>query len=146
MCDACFGKIRQFFRRCDVDTVSQLAQVINKSAQISVAQVCHSCDPNFNWCEWDSFLIQYFKSHALKLGISTLYHFRFDKESPGSVFVRKYTSDESEKEISLQRRGITWPPDENLAPTVLPPDGLSQDCRNYLIKSVKPYVRVAFQH
>ena len=100
MCDACFGKIRQLFRRCDVDTVSQLAQVINKSAQINVAQVCHS-DPNFNWCEWDSFLIPYFKPLE---GISKLYHFRFDKESPGSVFVQKYISDESEKEISLKRR------------------------------------------
>ena len=73
---------------------------MSKSAQINVTQVCHN-DPNFNWCEWDSFLIHYLK--PLK-GISKLYHFRFDKESPGSVFVRKYISDESEKEISLQRR------------------------------------------
>jgi hypothetical protein len=123
MCDACFGKIRQLFRRSDVDTVCQLAEVIDKSAQINVAQVCHN-DPNFNWCEWDSFLIQHLKPVK---GISKLYHFRFSKESPGSVFPRKHTSDESEVEISLVRRGITWPPDENLAPTVLPPAGLSQD-------------------
>ena len=47
VCDACFDNIRQLFRRCDEDTVSQLAQVINKSAQINVAQVCQN-DPNFN--------------------------------------------------------------------------------------------------
>ena len=48
-------------------------------------------------------------SYLVLKGISKLHHFRFDKESPGSVFVRKYTSDENEKEISLQKRGITWP-------------------------------------
>ena len=47
MCDVRFSKIRQLFKSCDVDTFSQLAQVINKSAQINVAQVCHN-DPNFN--------------------------------------------------------------------------------------------------
>lgn len=141
MCDACFGKIRQLFRRSDVDTVSQLAEVVNKSANINVAQVCHT-DPDFNWCEWDSLLIQFLKPFK---GIRKYYHFRFSKESPGSVFVRKHTSDDSEEEISLLRRGITWPPDESLAPNILPPAGLSQERRTYLDNSVKPYVRQAFK-
>ena len=143
ICDACFGKIRQLYRRSDVDTVSQLSNVVSKSAKINSVK-CYMCQgtvPTFQWYEWDRFLNRYMT--PLK-GIRQYHHFRFTKEDPGYVYVRKTVTD-SEERICLVRRGITWPPSPDCKPEVMAAGGLSLARLRELLKQIVPYVREPYR-
>lgn len=57
ICDGCFGKIRQLFRRSDVDTPSQLSSLVERSARINYSVTYRDSyrgGTNFQWYGWDS--------------------------------------------------------------------------------------------
>lgn len=90
--DGCFGLINQKYRWSDCDTLTQLQTVVEESASVNCAQLYqgpNSSRPAFKWYNWVSFLDQRFKPLP---GIRSLYHFRFSKSSPGTVFVKESAS------------------------------------------------------
>lgn len=57
ICDGCFGKIRQLFRRSDVDTPSQLSSLVERSARINYSVMYRDSyrgGTNFQWYGWNS--------------------------------------------------------------------------------------------
>lgn len=64
ICDGCFGRIRQLFRRSVVDTPSQLSSLIERSARINSSVMyrdSYGGVTNFQWYGWDSYFNSVFK-------------------------------------------------------------------------------------
>ena len=78
--DGMFGLVKRKFWRSDSHTLSQLADVVNSSAEPNVAQ----CLPgsNINWHEWDTFFVNFFRPVP---GVSQYHHFEFSATDPGLV-------------------------------------------------------------
>ncbi|XP_070552474.1 uncharacterized protein [Ptychodera flava] len=144
ICDACFGKIRQVYRRSDVDTVSQLADIVSKSSRVNKVKCYGSQNSarNFQWFQWDTFFSTFLK--PLK-GIRYYHHFRFTKDDPGAVYVRKIVTDD-ELRVNLVKRNVTWPPSPQMKPSLLPPGGLSLARWSELNKDIIPFVRQPYRH
>ena len=136
--DGCFGLIKQKYRKSDSDTLQQLQSVVENSASVSIAQLYQSPEsprPHFQWYDCVSFLDKRFK--ALR-GIRSLYHFRFSKSSPGSVFVKE-AIDGTEREIVLLCS--THPPiRKTLLPPTIKPGGLTLERKRYLFSSIREHV------
>ena len=100
ICDGCFGKIRQLFRRSDVDTPSRLSCPIERSAIINSSVMyrdSYGGGTNFQWYGWDSYFNSVFKP---RLGIQQYHHMRFTHEDPGQVY--------AEKRVCVLKRGVSW--------------------------------------
>ena len=149
ICDSAFGKIRQLYRRSDVDTMVQLCDVVNKSSKVNSSRPYTSQtttndgqnESNYQWREWDEFFKKYMK--CLR-GISAYHHFRFTKDDPGAVYVKKSISDPEER-VYLVKRGVTWPPTDESLPPVLPAGGLSRQRYHDLQTKVLRYVREPYR-
>lgn len=64
ICDGCFGKIRQLFKRSDVDTPPQLNSLIEHSTRINSSVMysdSYGVGTNFQWYGWDSHFNSVFK-------------------------------------------------------------------------------------
>ena len=145
ICDGCFGKVRQLFRRSDVDTTAQLSSVIERSAKINSSIMyrdTHEAEPNFQWYGWDTYFNAVFKP---LVGIRKYHHFRFTHEDPGYVYVKVHVSDAEETRVCLLNRGFSWPPAIPAFPDRLPAAGFSQERLKYLRDQVRPFVREAFK-
>ncbi|XP_070565258.1 uncharacterized protein [Ptychodera flava] len=144
ICDACFGKVRQLYRRSDVDTVDQLATLVNKSANINKSHVLQQdseSDHTWQWYQWDTYLSAYLK--PLK-GIRKYHHFRFNKDNPGKVYVKE-VHDEIETEIALVRNCVAWPPPQGSFPEKLECGGLSDARHRQLHDTIQQHVRPPFR-
>ena len=51
--DACFGLLKQHYRRSECDTMKQLETVVAKSAKCNSVQLF-----DWEWREWDKFLLK----------------------------------------------------------------------------------------
>ena len=132
--DGCFGLIKKCYRRTDCECLSQIAQVVSKSAICNVPQL-YNTENGWKWYEWDQFLEQYFKPIP---GIRKFRHFRFSSEFPGSVFV-KQMSNGPEQQIDILR----CPSDEIPAnyPPIVHPAGLTKERQLYLYNKIRPFIR-----
>ena len=74
--DSGFAHIKRRYRRTDIDSLSQLASCVEKSAYSNRAELYKDGTGCNNWelRDWKTFLAQFFKS--LK-GITTYQHFRY---------------------------------------------------------------------
>ena len=55
--DGEFGLIKQKYRKSEVDTLQQFADVVDQSAQMN-----HAVKFSWDWRQWDAFLAEYFTS------------------------------------------------------------------------------------
>uniref|UniRef100_A0A8W8MD39 Uncharacterized protein n=1 Tax=Magallana gigas TaxID=29159 RepID=A0A8W8MD39_MAGGI len=109
--DSGLGHIRKLFRRSDVDALSHLVDVVQKSASSTVAfPYQQDCTKTWEW---------------------------FPCEDPGYVFLKE-SVDSVETQVSILKNVIT---DPQTRPRVITPPGLSGDQQLYLYRNVRPYVR-----
>ncbi|RUA07217.1 MAG: hypothetical protein DSY43_00315 [Gammaproteobacteria bacterium] len=146
ICDACFGKIRQLFRRTDVNTTNQLRDTIQRSALINDCIVYREGigrEFNFKWYGWDVFFYQFCK---LLKGIRKFHHFRFTGRDPGYVYAKEHVQDTQETRICLLKKGVSWPPPQiNDHPEEIPAGGIGPEREKYLNDHVKPFVRSKYR-
>ena len=135
--DACFGLVKRKFRKTDVSSLDNLARVVEESAACNICQLVGAQDgstivPSRDWAR---FLSPHF--HRLD-GIKQYHHFRFERDHPGVVFLKKTTTAEEEQRCLL--RGVWSPSPVDKPPSVLPA-GLSLERLRYLYKKIREYCR-----
>jgi hypothetical protein len=79
--DAGFANIKRLYRRTDVDSLSDLVDVVNKNAKsnTAVTYVNEAGEHSWEWFDWKTFLSQYFGPVR---GIRKMHHFRFSSTNP----------------------------------------------------------------
>ena len=134
MVDGNFGLLKRVYRDSDVDTVSQLANVIERSSSTNQAQMFR-----WKWMEWDSWLGNYFT--AIK-GITKMQHFEISRGQDRKVTVSVQASCDGErKTIKVLKRGIketdliAAPP-----PLLLTPGGITRERAEYLHSKIREHV------
>ena len=135
--DACFGLVKRKFRKADVSSLDDLARVVEESAVCNICQLVGAQDgstivPSRDWAGFLS-------SHFRRLdGIKQYHHFRFERDHPGVVFLKKTTTAEEEQRQLL--RGVWSPSPSEKAPSITPA-GLSLERRKYLYEKIREYCR-----
>ena len=134
--DWCFGLLKQRFRRTKVSCLSDLEQVVNRSAEANIAQLVGTqCGevvvPTYNWSALYTGRLKKLK------GIKKYHHFTITSTTPGSVCV-KTESDSDEEHISLLT-DHTWAPSQHNLPPVVVPSGLSIERQWYLHNHIAQY-------
>ncbi|WAR29179.1 hypothetical protein MAR_002747 [Mya arenaria] len=117
--DSGFANIKKLFRRCDVESLAQLAEIQTN---------CR--------LEWKSYLQLDFLPVR---GIQKYQSFRFCKVDSSTVYVKR-TSGEPEARVQLMKRAAVLPQG---MPNTVTPAGLTAERRCYLRMHVRQYVRPA---
>ena len=135
--DGHFGLIKKIYRQCDTDTLTQVAEVVERSSRNNVPQLF-----DWKWREWDVFIPKYFKRIPL---ITKHQHFRFSISSPTTVFVRE-NWDSAEKPVSILKPGVSLAKVKRARmPAIIHPAGLTQERKKYLYEQIRPFVTPEYQ-
>ena len=140
--DRFFGMIKRKYRRTKVDSLSQLAEVVNSSTieRKNIAYVIgHDTTKPFAYFNWTKFLQPHF---TVVPHITSYHHFRYSNSSPGSIFVREF-SDSPEKEIKFLKSGHNLTKD--ILPPTLSPTGLSKERQIYLYEQIRPFCQLEYR-
>ncbi|XP_060600079.1 uncharacterized protein LOC132753609 isoform X1 [Ruditapes philippinarum] len=129
--DAGFAHLKIKFRRHDVETLQQLADVTEKSSTTNSA-VCY---PQWSWRQWKPFLERFFKPI---IGIRKFQHFRFQSDTPGVVMARKTPEGEEHLIQVLKEPGFRF--SSCARPRVITPGGMTSERKRYLSRSVRAFV------
>ena len=101
--DACFGLVKRKFHQADVSSLDDLACVVEESTACNICQLVGAQDgstimPSRDWA-------RFLSSHFRRLdGIKQYHHFRFERDHPGVVFLKKTSTAEEEQQLLL--RGV----------------------------------------
>ena len=127
--DAGFGLLKQKYRRGDIDTVAQLAQVIKDSASINRAE--EFC---WLWRSWDSFMRNLFRPVK---NITSFQRFSFLSSQPGVVVMSQSDTyqDRHFKILIADPSALQ----ADILPPVVMPAGLSAERAQYLFKEIRPF-------
>ena len=97
--DWSFGLFKHLYWRTKVNTISDIASVVDKSAHCNTSQV--ACDEkgstNVPFFDWSAYLGPHFKRIV---NIKKYHHFRFSFANPGIVYI-KLNADSLEEEIKI---------------------------------------------
>ena len=87
--DWCFALVKQKTRRTFISSLVDIARTVEDSAAVNAAELVglHNGTVLLATYNWVAYLGQYFKKLPQ---IKSFYHFRFDKEHPGTVFCKQY--------------------------------------------------------
>ena len=131
--DWCFGLLKQRLRRCRVDCLDDIVDVVESSAQLVGAQSGETLVPMYNWS-------QFFEPHFRVLpSIKTYHHFHFNSSSPGTVILKKFSNS---NETSYQIRTISsWTPSLDTLPPIIMPPGLAEERQLYLYHKLRHFCR-----
>ena len=136
--DGCFGLLKRAFRKTEVSSLVDLEQVVQSSAVVKETQLVGSQtgEPIVPTRDWANFLGPHYKKLT---GIKRYHHFRFDKSSPGAVYLRVNSESAEEKRCLL--KDPSRRPDPSDLPPVITPTGLSLDRQQYLHDKIREYCR-----
>ncbi len=142
--DWCFGLVKQRFRKCRVDCLDDIVQVVEESAVANHAQLVatQSGDVLVPTYDWAGHFDGPYKQTALR-GIKSYHHFKFEASKPGVVSV-KVASDGQEKELHLLS-DPSWRPSATDLPPQITPVGLSSERVSYLYEKIREYCRPEVQ-
>ncbi|XP_045206991.2 uncharacterized protein LOC123559257 [Mercenaria mercenaria] len=133
--DARFGRIKQLYRRSDVDTVDHAGDVVNRSSHSNEAVMYGNA--NWTWRQWKVFLADRFKKVP---NIAKYHSFRFTADEPGVVYMKVSSTDEAEVRFVVCKTHLL-----EMDPSSIPPElsagGLSSERHRYLYRHVRPLVR-----
>ena len=135
--DWCFGLVKQKTRRTFISSLFDIARTVEDSPAVNVAELVglHNGTvliiATYNWV---AYLGQYFKKVPQ---IKSFYHFRFDKEHPGTVFCKQYW-DSEEKAVNLLGNRNFLPEPGQLLDIVKPQD-FSRERADYLYKEIREF-------
>ena len=133
--DRFFGMIKRRYRRTRINTLSQLAEVVDSSTverRNTAYVIGHDSTKPFAYYSWSEYLQQNFSAIPR---ITTYHHFRVSKRFPSSVFVKQF-ADSDEVEIKIAKVGCNL--SKNALPTILTPAGLSKERQVYLYEQIRP--------
>ena len=138
--DRCFGMIKKTYKVTYVSSLYELAHMVENSSSVGVnkAQLVGTHDgriivPVYDWV---SFLERYFKRIT---NIKKYHHFRFSKESPDVVFCKEFVNSPEQSFVLLKNPAIT--PPSSVLPSIVRPDGLSQERKNYLYQEIRQFCK-----
>ena len=136
--DWCFGLVKQKTRRTFISSLFDIARAVEESASVNVAEFVglHNGTVRVPTYDWATYLGQFYKKLP---NIKSYYHFRFDKEFPGTVFCKQYWFSE-EKAINLLRNRNQLPQPGQL-PEIVRPQGISRERAEYLYKEIREFCR-----
>ena len=83
-----------------------------------------------------SFLGQYFKKLP---NIQKFHHFRFSNENPGKVFYKEFVSSPEQSFMLLKNIMLFFR--HLILPDIVNPDGLTEECRNYLFCEIRQFCK-----
>ena len=86
--------------------------------------------------DWVAYLGQYFKKLPQ---LKSFYHFRFDKEHPGTVFCKQHW-DSEEKAVNLLRNQ-NFLSEPGQLPDIVKPQGISPERADFLYKEIREFCR-----
>lgn len=138
--DGYFGLIKYRYRRSNVYTYDQLADLIEESSEnghnICQRYCVQPGNPNFIYRDWGSL----FSKYLLKLsGIRKYHHFHFSHRMPGVVRVKE-TIDGTETEFNLLKKEFPFSVDMPPLPNELKPKGLSAKRAWYLYEKIREHI------
>lgn len=135
--DRFFGLIKKKYRRTRVSSLTEIAEVVEKSTTCLQNKVYiiggENTSQPFCYYDWDEFLCTYFK-HVPQ--ITSYQHFRFTKDKIGTVFVRKFANTEEESIVIIKEDTTV---DKVLLPSILHPSGLSVERQVYLFEHIRAF-------
>jgi len=139
--DGYFGLIKHHYRRSQVYTYDQLANIMESSSK-SGHNVCVRLSKDIDcpviYRDWSSWLSEYFKAFR---GISNYHHFKIERENP-SIIIVKERKDSEEIKVNLTK--IIFPFSKEHPPTKLPdqlfPTGLSLKRQWYLYDQIRCHI------
>ena len=135
--DGHFGIFKKLYRQSEIDTLIQMAEVVNRSSTNNAAQLY-----DWRWREWDVFVPKYFRKLP---GITKYQHFQVRDTDLGSVYVRE-SWNSAWKRIKVLKRGITVTQIKRAhIPAILPPAGLTLERKKYLHEQIRPFVSEQYQ-
>ena len=134
--DACFGLFKKRFRQTNVQSLKDIVEVVNTSAEVNTAEVIGWEDgkvliPTY---DWTSFFAERMKKIS---GIKQFHHFQFSTANKGSVCLKIYS--ESNAESVKLLKDPTWRPKASELPMVVEPTGLSPSRQWYLYEKIRPF-------
>ena len=135
--DACFGLVKRKFRQADVSSLDDLARVVEESAACNICQLVGAQDGSTIVPSRDraGFLSSRFR---LLDGIKQYHHFRFERDRPGVVFLKKTATAGEEQRVLLH--GV-WSPSPVDKPPSITPASLSLERHKYLYDRIREYCR-----
>ena len=138
--DAGFGMLKRKFRLTNVGCLSDIVDVVNKSAAMNHAQLVGDQTGNVTVAshDWATFFENRVIKSVMK-GIKFFSHFRFSSAHPGTVYARKSCDVTDEKKIKLLS-DMSWRPSPSDLPNALVPEGLSLKRQWYLYEKIQEFV------
>ncbi|KAK2549844.1 hypothetical protein P5673_029666 [Acropora cervicornis] len=138
--DRRFGLLKKSYKVNFISSIYELARMVDASSNAGVnkAQLVATHDDRIlvPVYDWSSFLGQYFKKIP---HIKKFHHFRFSKNEPGIVYCKELLSS-PEQAFQLLKDDAVIPPNPVL-PQTINPEGLSEECRNYLFREIRQFCR-----
>ena len=136
--DWCFGLVKQKTRRTFISSLFDIGRTVEDSAAVNVTELVglHNGTVLIATYDWVAYLGQYFKKLPQ---IKSFYHFRFDKEHPGTVFCKQYW-DSEERAVNLLRNR-NFLPNPGQLPDIVEPQDISQGWVDYLYKEIQEFCR-----
>jgi hypothetical protein len=134
--DRFFGLIKKKYRYTFVSTLGEMQDVVRKSMICgqNIPQVTKGVGGRklVNWYDWKSYLSTLYKTIP---SITAYHHFRFDKKSPGIVFVRTLV-DSPELVVTISSENAI---DIHKLPHEVIPKGLDLKRQWYLYEEISPF-------
>ena len=136
--DWCFGLFKQRYRRTFVSSLNDVAEVVNTSADVNVAQLVgtQNGEPVVTVYNWVTFLGQHFRTVP---HLKTFHHFSFSSETPGVVTMKEFSDSVGVSYTMLDDE--EWRARADELPPVIKPIGLSQTRQWYLYRQIREFCR-----
>ena len=136
--DWCFGLVKQKTRHTFISSLFDIARAVEESAVVNTAELVglHNGTDRVPTYDWVTYLQQYFKKLPQ---IKSYYHFRFDKNFPGTVFCKRHWFSD-ERAINLLRNEDRLPQPGQL-PAIVNPQGISRERAEYLYREIREFCR-----
>ena len=137
--DWCFGLFKQRYRRTFVSSLSDIANVVNTSADVNVAQLVGTqCgEPVVITYDWATFLRGHFRTLPQ---LKKCHHFIFKSANPGEITKKVYSDSVSTTFQMLADED--WCPRSHELPRIVSPAGLSPARQWYLYQQIREYCRI----
>ncbi|MDM8549422.1 hypothetical protein QUF72_05055 [Desulfobacterales bacterium HSG2] len=144
--DSYFGLIKLRYRRSEVYTYRQLADLISNST-LGGYNICQTYENepgvrNFEWRSWSEWLSQYF--HNLPM-ITTCQHFSFDHEQPGLVVAKDSVNGDEKTFQLLKKPNFRFGMRSIPYPEIIEPKGLSAERSWYLYDNIREHIPTEYQ-
>ena len=136
--DWCFRLVKQKTRRTFISSLFDITRTVEDCAAVNVAELVGLDNGTvlIATYDWVAYCGQYFKKLPQ---IKNLYHFRLNKEHPGTVFCKQYW-DSEEKAVNLLRNRNFLPQPGQLL-DIVNPQGISRERADYLYKELREFCR-----